>query len=127
MRLSPGDLRTAFRAVVGRIAAGSDASARAAWWREVEGMMPAPRETCPGRLTAEVIDLLPESMIWELRLCPTLGVSLRRAWAETAGVGTTGVGSAGSRSASAGMAGAVTTEAGTMESAERLGRSEEAV
>lgn len=58
MRLDPRDLRTAFRAVVGRLAAGDDEVARARWWKWVEEAAPPARETNPGRLTVNLGDIL---------------------------------------------------------------------
>lgn len=67
MRLDPQELRTAFRAVVGRIAVGDDEVARARWWRWVEEAAPPPRETNPGRLTVSLGDALPAWAVWALR------------------------------------------------------------
>lgn len=61
MRLPEDDLRTAFRAVVGRIAAGGDELARAAWWNWVLEVAPPPRETNPGPLVFSIGDILRET------------------------------------------------------------------
>lgn len=67
MQLDPEELRTAFRAVVGRIAVGGDEVARARWWRWVEEAAPPPRETNPGRLTVSLGDVFPAQAVEMLR------------------------------------------------------------
>lgn len=67
MQLDLEELRTAFRAVVGRIAAGRDEVARARWWRWVEEAAPPPRETNPGRLTVSLGDVFPAQAVEMLR------------------------------------------------------------
>lgn len=67
MQLDLEELRTAFRAVVGRIAAGRDEVARARWWKWVEEAVPAPYQTCPGRLTVSLGDMLPAPAVRVLR------------------------------------------------------------
>ncbi len=57
MRLSERRLRLAFRAVVARVAIGDDEVARARWWRWIEEAAPA-RQSCPGRLTVSLEDIL---------------------------------------------------------------------
>ena len=67
MRLNERELRTAFRAVVQRVAIGKDEATRARWWKWVEEVVPAPYQTCPGCLTVSLGDMLPAPAIRLLR------------------------------------------------------------
>lgn len=66
MKLDERELRMAFRAVVGRIAAGGDEVARARWWRWVEEAAPPARETNPGRLVISLGDVMRAQGIHDL-------------------------------------------------------------
>ena len=67
MKLNEGELRTAFRAVVQRVAIGKDEVARARWWKWVEKAAPPARQTDPGRLTVSLGDVFPAQAVEMLR------------------------------------------------------------